>query len=129
VLNEINIRDVNASDRVFKYDNHLVKVRLLKREIYNKNKMFGPAALSLQLTASICDIKGKAIPRKDGVYCILPHSVTIPLGIASEAKNQMKKGLEDILLPLIRQTVIWHQNLNEIEALVSNWDNKKAKLK
>jgi len=23
----------------------------------------------------------------------------------------------------------WHQNLNEIEALVSNWDNKKAKLK
>jgi len=129
VLNEVKIKDLNSSDRVFKFDDHLIKVRLVKKEIFNNNKMFGPAALSLQLTTSICDEKGKAIPRKDGVYSILPHSVTIPVGTTNRETNQMKKGLEDILLPLIRQTVSWHKNLSEMDSLVAEWENKSTRQK
>lgn len=123
MLKEVKIKGINSTDRVFKYEDFLVKVRLLKNEINQKNKLLGPSALSLHLSASICDEKGKAIPREDGKYCILPHTITIPVTDLNVNDHTMKKGLEDILKPLIKQAVNWHKTLASMEILLAEWKN------
>ena len=123
MLKEVKIKGINSTDRVFKYKDFLVKVRLFKNEITQKDKLFGPSALSLHLSASICDEKGRAIPREDGKYCILPHTITIPVTDMNVNDHTMKRGLEDILTSLIRQTVNWHKTLASMDILLTDWKN------
>ncbi len=83
--------------------------------------------LKWHLSASICDKKGRAIPREDGKYCILPHTVTIPVTALENGSKTLKKGLENILEPLIKQAVNWHNNLNDMDALLSEWERLSPK--
>lgn len=128
MFNEIKIKGTKSTDKVFKCENLLVKVRLLKKEIVHQNKLNGPLAISLHLSGAICDKKGKAIPREGGGYCICPHSLTVPLTTAKPDKKAMKKGLEDALKPLILQTVNWHKNLKVLEDLLNDWENPKKEV-
>lgn len=79
--------------------------------------------LKWHLSASICDEKGRAIPREDGKYCILPHTITIPVTDLNVKDHTMKRGLEDILKSLIVQTVNWHKKLASMEILLTDWEN------
>jgi len=123
MLKEIKIKGTNPSDKVFKCEGLLVKVRLLKKEIAQKNKLVGPSSLAFHLTASVCDQKGKAIPRADGKFCIYPHTITIPVTDKSFNDQAIKKGLEDILTPLISQTVAWHKSIEVAENFLADWEN------
>ena len=123
-MNEINLKGLNPTDRVFECDECLVKIRLEKKEIVQNGKIFGPEAISLKFTASVCDKNGKAIPRARDRYCILPKTVTLPVMQLDPRKN-LGKEINDILEPLIRQAVDWHMALDASENFVKAWEKTK----
>lgn len=127
MFEEIKIKGTNPTDKVFKCDGYLVKVRLLKKEIVPANKILGPTALSLHLSASICNRRGKAIPRDGGRYCVLPHTITLPVISPDPERRGLKNELENILKPLILQTVNWHKNLKVLDEVISGWERPAAK--
>lgn len=126
MFEEVQIKGTNLTDKVFRCDGHLVKVRLVKKEITPSNKILGPTALALHLSASICNKRGKAIPRDDGRYCVLPHTVTLPVISRDPEQKGLQTELDEILEPLIQQAVNWHKNLKSLDEMISAWRYPRA---
>lgn len=126
MFKEKKIKDLKQSDRVFEFGKTLVKVRLVSKEIVSKNKLFGPTAISFQLSACVCDQKGKAIPDSAGRFAILPHTLTLQLMELGETKEGIKKGLEKEIQPLIEKTVIWYQTRKAAENVLNGWKKPKT---
>lgn len=120
---EIKIKGLKPTDRVFQFKEKLVKVRLVNKKIVTQNKLYGPNAISFQISACICDKTGKAIPDGEGSFAILPHTLTLPLMELGKDEAEIKKGLENAFHPLIEKTVIWYQTRKAAEKVFKAWEN------
>ncbi len=123
MFNEIKSTGLKKTDRIFKKGNTYIKVRLLAKEIHEKNKMSGPGAISFQLTASVCGKDGKALPDKDGRFAILPHTLTLPLMELGQTEKQVEEKLEEALNSLIDKTLSWHKTRKAAEKAFKAWEN------
>ncbi len=118
---EIKIAGLKPSDRVFKCQETLVKVRVLSKEILDNRKLIGPTALSIQISASICDKKGKALPDSEGRFAILPHTITLPLLDLGKNEMDFRNVLENALPPLIEKSVVWQKNRQAAKSALKGW--------
>ena len=115
-------------DRVFKCGGKYVKIRLEAKDVVKSGNILGPSSVSIQFTVSVCDSKGKAIPLKDGRFCILPHTVTVPL-MDLDAEISLETELEKIIEPLAEKAIHWHQAMGQAETFVNGWGKKPASRK
>ena len=126
MLKEANCEGLNPEDRVFEKGKDRVKVRLRAEPVRQGNKIFGPAAFRLHLSAAVCDENGKAIPRADGAFCIFPHTVTLA---GLEHVNGPADPLADItaiLEELIDKALAWHRGVEGVDRFLSEWQARKA---
>lgn len=120
---EKKIKDLRPSDRVFQIKENLIKVRLISKKIVSQNKIFGPSAISFQLSACICDKKGKAIPEGEGHFSIMPHTLTFPLMELGKNQNDLENGLMEALQLLIEKTLSWYESQKAAEKVLKSWEN------
>lgn len=119
---EIKIKGLKPTDRVFQFKEKLVKVRLLSKKIVSQNKLYGPSAISFQISACVCDKKGRAIPEGEGQFAILPHTMTLPLMELGKNEKEIEKVLKKELHLLIEKTAIWYQTRKAAEKVFKAWE-------
>jgi len=121
LIKKIDIPDLKETDRVFKNGRKFVKIRLQPKDILSGNKRFGANALSIALTASICDNNGKALPDSGGRHSILPHVVTIPLMEQDKPDKKIKETLDQAIKNLVEKALKWDQARAHAEKVIKGW--------
>lgn len=124
MLKEKILDGINPGDRVFEVGRLRVKVRLQAEALAHANKIFGPAAYRVHLTAAVCDENGKAIPRADGAYCIFPHTITLAGLERGEVHADPFAQIEPVLEDLVARTLAWHQGVENVERFVNKWRSR-----
>lgn len=125
MLNEVKISGLKPTDRVFKCGAQYVKIRLEAKEVVKSGNILGPSSISMRFTVSVCDKKGKAIPLKNGRFCVFPHTVTVPL-MDMDTETGLETELQKIIEPLAEKAVRWHRAMGQAETFVSGWQKKSA---
>lgn len=120
---EFKIKGLRPTDRVFQIKEKLVKVRLVSKEIVSQNKLYGPSAISFQLSACVCDKTGKAIPDGEGRFAIMPHTLTLPLMELGKNEKEIENGLKNAIHSLIKKTADWYGARKATEKVLKTWEN------
>lgn len=121
MIKEDFLDGLKPGDRVFEKGGIRVKVRLHAEPLIQQNKILGPAAFRLHLTAAVCDQNGKALPRADGAYCIFPHTVTLAGFERPAGAMDPFAEIEPVLERLIDQALASHQGVQGVERFLSDW--------
>ncbi|HXV73410.1 MAG TPA: hypothetical protein VD713_01645 [Sphingomonadales bacterium] len=126
MLKEKILDGLNPGDRVFEKDGGLVKIRLRAEAVKRDNKLLGPSAFRIHMTAAVCGKDGKALPRADGAYCIFPHTITLAGLEGKEPAGDPAAELLPVLESLVERALVWHRSVAGIESFLNAWQSCQA---
>jgi len=123
--NRADFPGINHTDRIFDCDGVLIKVRMIRQDIHRGGLITNPQAITLHVTGSACDGKGKAIKRADGNYyiCSKGHTITLENMVNINFAEKVTAMIEECC----NMTVQQKYKIEEMNALVNQWGSPAEK--
>jgi len=105
-----HFNDLIETDKIYEVKDHIIKIRILDK---TKDLDF----IVFEISASICDEKGKALKRDGGYYIRPAERHTLNLANDIDIQKEMDIKIENC----VNETIVWYEKLTMAENFYSSW--------